>query len=165
MYHEEHAVTVGAPLDEVWRVLVDVERYADIFPPTRRVELLEESDQHQVARLFVEINGELNSWTSRRDIDAIRHVIAYRQLETAPIVGSMGGEWRAAAAPDGGTELVLTHDFAVRAPVNGKVAGRFDPAEADRLLRAAVERNSVADLAAVKQAAEQAVGNVLAQSP
>ncbi|HYN72921.1 MAG TPA: aromatase/cyclase [Nakamurella sp.] len=156
MHHEEHSVTVNAPIDVVWRVLLDVESYADIFPPTQRVDLLEEGDNYQIARLFVLVNGELNSWTSRRDIDADRQVIAYRQLETAPIVGSMGGEWRASAGPDGLTELVLTHDFEVRAAVDGKVAGRFEPAEADRLLCAAVERNSVADLDAVKQAAELA---------
>jgi len=80
----------------------------------------------------------------------------------------MGGEWRASAGPGGLTELVLTHDFEVRAAVDGKVAGRFEPEEADRLLCAAVERNSVADLGAVKQAAElaseQATGSTAAAS-
>jgi aromatase len=164
MYHEEHSVTVAAPIEAVWRVLLDVQRYADIFPPTQRVDMLDEGENYQVVRLFVDISGELASWTSRRDIDPSRHVIAYRQLETAPIVGSMGGEWRASAGSDGRTDLVLTHDFEVRAPIDGKVAGRFDPEVADQMLRATVERNSVADLAAVKQAAEQGISGALAQA-
>ncbi len=157
MRHEEHTVTVAAPIEAVWQILLDVEGYADIFPPTQRVELEEVGDGYQIARLFVEVNGELNSWTSRRDIDAERHVIAYRQLETAPIVGRMGGEWRAFVLTGDRTQLVLTHDYEVRAPVNGLVAGRYAPTEAERLLRAAVERNSVADLEAVRSEAERRV--------
>ncbi|MFF0384961.1 aromatase/cyclase [Streptomyces sp. NPDC004286] len=156
-HHAEHTVTVDAPVDLVWDVLVDVEGYSRIFPPTREVNLLEESEAHQVARLHVDVGGEIQSWVSRRDIDRRRHVIAYRQLETAPIVGRMGGEWRALPLDADHTQLVLTHDFAAREPVDGKVAGRFTFEEADAMLRAAVERNSVADLNAVKTEAEHRV--------
>ena len=76
-------------------MLVDVEGYARIFPPTERVTILEAGDDFQVVRLVVSVNGELNTWVSRRDIDAELHVISYRQLETAPLVGSMSGQWRA----------------------------------------------------------------------
>jgi aromatase len=161
MRHEEHTVTVAAPLEVVWQILLDVEGYANIFPPTQHVDLLEFGGDYQIARLFVEVNGELNSWTSRRDIDHTRRVIAYRQLETAPIVGSMGGEWRAFVLTQNLTQLVLTHDYEVRAAFDGRVAGRYEPAEAERLLRAAVERNSVADLDAVKQEAERRVRSEL----
>ncbi|GGZ97211.1 aromatase/cyclase [Streptomyces echinoruber] len=154
-HHAEHTVTVEAPVDLVWGVLVDVEGYSRIFPPTREVHLLEESPTHQVARLHVDVGGEVQSWVSRRDIDPQRHVIAYRQLETAPIVERMGGEWRAFPLDAGRTQLVLTHDFAARQPVDGKAAGRFSLEEADAMLQAAVERNSVADLNAVKSEAER----------
>jgi ribosome-associated toxin RatA of RatAB toxin-antitoxin module len=154
-HHAEHAVTAHAPLDLVWEILVDVEGYARIFPPTREVNLLEDSATHQLARLHVDVAGEVQSWVSRRDIDPDRHVIAYRQLETAPIVGRMGGEWRAFRLDDDHTQLVLTHDFAAAKPVDGKVAGRFSFEEADTMLQAVVERNSVADLNAVKAEAER----------
>lgn len=155
MRHAEHTMTVDAPIDVVWRVLVDVEGYARIFPPTERVTILEAGDDFQVVRLVVSVNGELNTWVSRRDIDAELHVISYRQLETAPLVGSMSGQWRAFPFGTERTQLVLTHDFEVREPVDGMVAGRFPYAEADALLRAAVERNSTADLDAVKVESER----------
>ncbi|MCK7625837.1 aromatase/cyclase [Streptomyces sp. RS10V-4] len=155
MHHTEHTVTVDAPADVVWAVLVDVEGYARIFPPTQEVVMLEESPEHQIARLTVDVNGEIQSWVSRRDIDAVRKVIAYRQLENAPMMGYMGGEWRALAIDDATTQLVLTHDFKPRDPVDGKVAGKFTYAEADEMIKAAVERNSVADLGAVKEQAEK----------
>jgi hypothetical protein len=55
----------------------------------------------------------------------------------------------------GRTQLVLTHDFAVREPIGGLVAGQFLPEDADAILCGAVERNSHRDLTAVKQEAER----------
>ena len=156
MHHTEHAITIDAPLDEVYDVLADVEGYARLFPPTQAVEILEQGPGYQIARLVVDVAGEIQSWVTRRDLDPERKVIAYRQLETAALVGHMGGEWRAYALDERRTQLVLTHDFVARDPENdGKVAGRFTPEEADGLLRAAVERNSHDDLAAVKDEAER----------
>ncbi|MEV4217504.1 MULTISPECIES: aromatase/cyclase [unclassified Nonomuraea] len=162
MPYAEHTVTVDAPVSVVWDLLVDVEGYARIFPPTQEVTILEGDDTYQIARFLVDVGGELATWVSRRDIDAGRRVIAYRQLETAPIVGRMGGEWRAFPFGEDRTQLVLTHDFEAREPVGGKVAGRFTPEEADTMLRAAVERNSVADLGAVKSEAERLAAGAVA---
>ncbi|MGW6905703.1 aromatase/cyclase [Streptomyces sp. NPDC054940] len=159
MHHTEHTVTVDAPVATVWDVLVDVEGYARIFPPTEDVTILEESPKHQIARLVVDVNGEVQSWISRRDIDADRHVIAYRQLENAPMMGYMGGEWRALSIDEHTTQLVLTHDFKPRDPdADGLVAGKFTYDKADEMIKAAVERNSVADLGAVKEEAEKLAG-------
>nr|WP_167476513.1 aromatase/cyclase [Nocardia arthritidis] len=157
MRHTEHTVTVDAPLEVVWEILVDVEGYARIFPPTRAVEILEESPKHQIARLTVDVNGEVQSWVSRRDIDVTRRIISYRQLENAPLMGYMGGDWRALSIDESRTQLVLTHDFEPREPIDGKVDGRFTYEEVDELLQTAVERNSAADLGAVKEFAEKRV--------
>nr|AAG30197.1 cyclase [Streptomyces sp. R1128] len=158
MRHVEHTVTVAAPADLVWEVLADVLGYADIFPPTEKVEILEEGQGYQVVRLHVDVAGEINTWTSRRDLDPARRVIAYRQLETAPIVGHMSGEWRAFTLDAERTQLVLTHDFVTRAAGDdGLVAGKLTPDEAREMLEAVVERNSVADLNAVLGEAERRV--------
>jgi aromatase len=158
MHHAEHTVTVDAPVDLVWEVLVDVEGYPAIFPPTQGVEILQSRPGQQIVRLDVEVNGEIVSWTSQRDIDAERRVIAYRQLETAPIVQHMAGDWRAFPFGPDRTQLVLTHDFAARVPPGGQL----DLEQADRMLLAAVERNSTADIEAVKGEAERRVGVAVA---
>ncbi|MEV6873181.1 aromatase/cyclase [Amycolatopsis sp. NPDC051128] len=157
VHHTEHTVTVAAPLQTVWDILVDVEGYARIFPPTQEVKVLEESPRHQIARLTVDVNGAVQSWVSRRDIDPERHVISYRQLENAPLMAHMGGDWRALPIDEETTQLVLTHDFRAKDPVDGLVAGTYTFEEAEAMIAAAVERNSVADLGAVKEQAERAV--------
>ncbi|MEU3711098.1 SRPBCC family protein [Streptomyces catenulae] len=156
--HTEHTVTVDAPVDVVWDVLVDVEGYARIFPPTQEAKIIESSETHQIVRLVVDVNGQIQSWVSRRDIDHERHVITYLQLELAPLIGHMGGEWRAYPLTENRTQLVLTHDFRPKDPVDGKVAGKFTYEQADELLQGGVERNSVDDLGAVRSEAERRAG-------
>jgi aromatase len=150
MYHTEHTVTVEANADVVYAVLVDVEGYAQLFPPTESVTMLEESDTHQIARLVVDVSGQRQSWVTRRDLDLQRRTIAYRQLETASMVEYMGGEWRAIPLDEHRTQLVITHDFAAR-PTDSVPTLE----QATELLQAAVERNSQADLAAVGREAEK----------
>jgi ribosome-associated toxin RatA of RatAB toxin-antitoxin module len=150
MFHTEHTMTVDAPADVVYEVLADVLGYADLFPPTESVTMLEETETHQIARLVVDVSGQTQSWVSRRDLDRPNRTIAYRQLETAAIVKYMGGEWRALPLDDKRTQLVITHDFAARA--TEQVPSQE---EATRLLRAAVENNSHADLSAVRDESEK----------
>lgn len=45
---------------------VDVEGCARIFPPAQKVKILEESATHQIARLIVDVNGEIQSWRRSR---------------------------------------------------------------------------------------------------
>jgi ribosome-associated toxin RatA of RatAB toxin-antitoxin module len=155
MFHTEHTVTVEAPADVVYAVLEDIEGYADLFPPTQSSTILEESDTHQIARLVVDVSGQVQSWVTRRDLDRDRRVIAYRQLENAPMIQFMGGEWRALPLDDNRTQLVITHDFAARA-----TEAVPSQEKATELLRAAVDRNSHADLDAVRNEAERRVQSV-----
>ena len=156
MQHTEHAITIAAPQPIVWQVLADIEGYANLFPPTQSATLLEQGDNYQIAELVVDVSGQVQSWTTRRDLDPELGVIAYRQLQTAPLVEYMGGQWRAFPFGPDRTQLVLTHDFAARQESqDGKVAGQYTHAEACDLLAAAVERNSVADLAAVRDESER----------
>jgi ribosome-associated toxin RatA of RatAB toxin-antitoxin module len=157
MFHTEHTVTVEAGADVVYAVLVDIEGYAKLFPPTESATILEESDTHQIARLVVDVSGQIQSWVTRRDLDREHRTIAYRQLENAPMVQYMGGEWRALPLDEKRTQLVITHDFAAR-----PTAQVPSQEKATELLRNAVENNSHADLDAVRKEAErraQAVGS------
>ncbi|MET8745887.1 aromatase/cyclase [Streptomyces sp. NPDC004728] len=150
LFHTEHTMTVEAHADVVYAVLADIEGYARLFPPTESSTLLEETDTHQIARLVVDVSGQLQSWVTRRDLDRERRTIAYRQLENAPMIEFMGGEWRALPLGENRTQLVITHDFAARS--TDAVPSQE---KASALLEAAVDRNSHADLDAVRKEAER----------
>ncbi|MCE7003237.1 aromatase/cyclase [Kibdelosporangium philippinense] len=150
MFHTEHTVTVNANADIVYEVLADIEGYAKLFPPTESSTMLEESETHQIARLVVDVSGQIQSWVTRRDLDRPNRTISYRQLDNAAMVKYMGGQWRALPLDGDRTQLVITHDFAAR-PTEQVPSQE----EATRLLQAAVENNSHADLAAVRDEAEK----------
>jgi len=154
LHHTEHAISIGASVDTVYGILADLKGYERLFPPARSVEILEEGPGYQVGRLVVDVGGRLQAWVTRRELDAERALIRYRQIETAPLVGHMSGEWRCFPLGVSSTQLVLTHDFVVREPLNGSVAG-LPVKQAEDALNGAVERNSHADLAAVKAEAER----------
>lgn len=158
MHYTEHTLTIDSPPDLVYEVLADIEGYARLFPPTESAKVLESGDGYEVARLVVDVSGQLQTWVTRREFEPRRRVITYRQLETAALVDEMQGEWRSLDLGDGRTQLVLTHEFRARQAVGDeKVAGRFTTEEADALLQQAVERNSHADLGAVKTECERRV--------
>lgn len=164
MFHTEHCVSIEAPVDTVYDVLADVEGYANLFPPTQSSTLLEQGPDYQVAQLVVNVSGQIQTWTSRRDLDATRKTIRYRQLETAPLVESMGGEWRCFPLGEDRTQLVITHDFAPRVAKDGLLLGKYTNEQAEEMVKAAVERNSVADLEAVKSEAERRTSKMNAES-
>ncbi|MGW5677889.1 aromatase/cyclase [Streptomyces sp. NPDC003860] len=154
--HTEHTVTAQAPQSIVWEILADIENYPNLFAATKSAVVTERGDGYEIARLEVDVSGQLQSWTTRRDLHPDSGVVAYRQLDTAPLVEHMSGEWRALPYGPDRTQIVLTHDFAARqVGADGKVAGKFTHAEAHEMLAGAVERNSTAHLAAVRDEAER----------
>jgi acyl carrier protein len=154
LQHTEHAISIDASVDRVYDILSDLKGYERLFPPTQSVEILEEGSGYQIGRLVVDVGGSLQSWVTRRELDAEQALIRYHQIETAPLIGHMSGEWRCFPLGGSSTQLVLTHDFVVREPRNGRVAG-LPVEQAEEALSGAVERNSHADLAAVKAEAER----------
>ncbi|WP_097871150.1 aromatase/cyclase [Streptomyces sp. rh34] len=144
----EHAVTVAAPPDTVHRLVADVSGWPDLFGPTVHVDVLADAPPEggeQRLHLWATAHGAVRNWTSVRTLDPVARTVAFRQLVPAPPVASMGGTWRVEPLDDGLSRVVLLHDFRAVA----------DDPEAERLITAAVDRNSAAELDALKRAAEQ----------
>lgn len=143
--HTVHTLVVAAPPAVVWGLVADVARWPVVFGPSLHVEVLADDGCHQRFALWALVNDEVASWTSRRTIDSRARCITFEQERSAAPVAAMGGEWRFDPAPGGGTEIVLTHHFA---------ATGDDPGALE-LINAAVDRNSKAELDALRRIAEQ----------
>ncbi|MGA4867108.1 aromatase/cyclase [Streptomyces lavendulocolor] len=146
----EHSVTISAPPATVYDLIADVASWPQVFGPTVHVEVLEEvpgegeAGGEQLLRIWAIANEQVRTWTSRRVLDPAGFTISFRQVVPAAPVASMGGEWRIEPAEDGTSRVVLLHDY--------RAVGD-DPA-AEELIERAVDRNSRAELAALKTAAE-----------
>ncbi len=142
----EHGVEVGAPAEAVYRLVADVANWPVVFPPTVHVEHVERGPRSERIRIWATANGEVRNWTSRRELDPAGLVVRFRQEVSRTPVAGMGGAWVVEPRGPRSCSVRLTHDF---------TAVGDDPA-AVAWISLAVDRNSTAELAALKAAAERA---------
>ncbi|MGS2642381.1 SRPBCC family protein [Streptosporangium sp. LJ11] len=145
MTHQtEHQITVSAPARTVFDLILDITAWPHVFPPTVHADHLERGEHEERIRIWATANDEVKGWTSRRHPDRERLRVRFRQEVSQPPVAGMGGEWR--IEPLSGTEsrVRLLHDFEAVGDDPDKVAW----------IRQAIDRNSEAELAALKAAAE-----------
>ncbi|WP_018684004.1 aromatase/cyclase [Actinokineospora enzanensis] len=138
-HHVRHTVVADAPAEVLHRVVAEVERWPMVLGPTVHVERIDGDGRTELLRLWATANGEVRTWTSRRDLAPTPGRIAFRQQQPSPPVAAMGGAWAFESLGDGGTRVVLDHDFAAEA----------DDPDAVTWIRRAVDRNSEAELAAI----------------
>lgn len=143
-HRTEHTIAVSASPEAVFELVADVSAWPQVFGPTVHAEVLEEGGGEQLLRLWALAGEQVRSWTSRRTLDEVAGTIAFRQVVSAAPVAAMGGEWRIEPNDDGSSRVVLLHDYR---------AADDDPAAVE-LIEQAVDRNSRAELTALKHAAE-----------
>lgn len=143
--HEtEHRISVAAPPDTVYALLADVTGWPLVFGPTLHVEMLEHTGISEKFAIWATAGDDVAHWTSRRTLDAGARRIRFRQQTPRAPLATMGGEW--IVTPEGaGTLVRLTHDFTMRA----------DATIGPDAVRAVVDANSDAELAALRRHAEQ----------
>ncbi|MEV1318835.1 aromatase/cyclase [Micromonospora arborensis] len=140
----EHQAVVNAPAENVYRLVADVTRWPQIFPPCVHVEHVEKGPDEEVIRIWAVANGEPRTWTSRRRLDAEALRVDFCQEVPARPVAAMGGAWVVERLSDQESRVRLLHDY----------RAIDDDPESLQLIETAVDRNSSSELAALKEAAE-----------
>ncbi|MCE7081088.1 aromatase/cyclase [Streptomyces sp. ST2-7A] len=146
-HHTEHRLEVAAPARAVYELIVGVTEWPRIFPPSIHVERLDGSENEERIRVWATANNTVKTWTSRRELDAAGLRVRFRQEVSQPPVHGMGGEWIIEERP-GGCLVRLLHDF--------RAVG--DDPENTAWITRAVDRNSDAELAALRATAERGAG-------
>jgi aromatase len=144
----EHEIGVDAPAADVYRMIAEVENWPLVFPPSVYVDYVERGTDDELIRIWATANGEAKNWTSRRVLDPDARRISFRQEVPASPVAAMGGTWIVESRTDTTAHVRLRHDY--------RAIGD-DPAKLDWIDKA-VDRNSRAELAALKRNVEVATG-------
>ncbi|MGH3720763.1 MAG: aromatase/cyclase [Pseudonocardiaceae bacterium] len=144
----EHEIKVRAPAEAVYRIIAEVENWPQIFPPSVHVEYLERGEGRERIQIWATANGEAKTWTSRRVLDSTALRVEFRQEVSQPPVGAMGGTWVIEPLSDDESLVRLQHDYR---------AVDDDPEKLEWIDKA-VDRNSRAELAALKTNAELVTG-------
>lgn len=142
----EHRIDVAASAERVYALIEDVGGWPEIFPPTIHAECVERDGNQELIRLWATANGAVKTWTSRREHDPEKLSISFRQERSQHPVGGMGGQWLVEPVSESACRVRLLHDF---------FAASDDPADLDWISQA-VDRNSLAELQALKTSAELA---------
>jgi aromatase len=151
----EHTIDVDAPAAEIYRLIADVRQWPRIFPPTIHAEQVERADRSERIRIWATANGEVKNWTSHRVLDPDGLRIGFRQEVSAPPVAEMAGAWVIESTGPATARIRLLHDYRA---IDDDPAGLA-------WIEQAVDRNSTAELDALKSNLEQyAAGEGLAFS-
>ncbi|UJW29409.1 aromatase/cyclase [Saccharothrix sp. AJ9571] len=143
----EHEITVAAPAAAVYALVADVGDWPQVFGPTVHVEHLDRAAEGRGTerlRIWATANGTAKGWTSRRELDPDGLRIDFRQEVSQPPVGAMSGAWVIEPRAERECHVRLLHSYR---------AASGDPADLAWIDRA-VDRNSDAELAALRRHAE-----------
>lgn len=142
----QHDITIAASAPAVYRLLADAESWPAMFGPTVHVIRLAGDGVTERLRMWAYTSEQVRNWVSCRSLFEEERRIRFRREVSRPPVADMSGEWSVLELPDGGTRVVLTHEFSAIEDDPGSVAWITD----------ATYRNSTSELAALKTTAELA---------
>jgi len=141
----ESEVLINAPVEQVYALARDIERFPEFMADVKEVRILEQTPERQVSR-WVGIIKELRrtiTWTEEDFWDEEQRVCTFRQTEGA--FTAYGGRWEFLAEGNS-TRVRLRLDYEYRVPLVG--------ARIQNLLRKKMQANTDAMLAALKAEAE-----------
>lgn len=145
----EHDIHVRAPAQLVYQLIAEVAHWPRVFPPTVHVDYLKRGESQELIQIWAMANGAPKTWISRRALDPAALRVEFRQERSAPPVGAMGGTWIIEPLPGPACRVRLLHDYR---------AVDDDPTKIKWIDRA-VDRNSQAELTALKAHAEVVPGS------
>ncbi|GAA2789698.1 aromatase/cyclase [Saccharopolyspora taberi] len=145
----EHSITVQAPAKTLYQLLAEVENWPLMFPPSVHVECLERGEREERIQIWAVANGAPKTWKSRRVLTPEDLRIEFRQEVSTPPVAAMGGTWIIEAVSENESRVRLLHDY----------RAIDDDPDSLAWIDRAVDRNSGAELAALKANAELAHGS------
>jgi ribosome-associated toxin RatA of RatAB toxin-antitoxin module len=74
-------LAIRAPIDEVWEILVDIERYPESMDHVRSVEIVERlGERTRRVAWSVLLKGSILEWVEEEELDPENHSIVFRQL-------------------------------------------------------------------------------------
>jgi aromatase len=139
-----HEIDIAAPACAVYDHVAEARRWPYLLTPTIHVEQEQLTPGQEHLKLWAFAKDEVRSWTSLRTLDSALLRIGFRQEVPAAPLREMSGEWRISELPGGRAHVELLHSF--------RVAGGADTVA---WARQATDRNSVAELAKLRDALEQ----------
>jgi len=118
----ENTLTIRGPLDRIYAYAAEVERWPEILPHYREVEILEPGERLRLVRMFcVRDFGPIHwpcKWRARQELLPAEGRILYDHV-AGPTRG-MQVEWKLVEGPDG-VRTTIWHELKPRIPLIGGI--------------------------------------------
>jgi len=134
---------IHAPLEQVYRVAKDVERFPEFMPDVESIRVLERTDGGTVTEWVGLVQGRKVRWIEEDHWDDAGHRCSFRQREGD--FSRYEGTWRFEAVP-GGTRTTLDLAYEMDLPLAGPLLSN--------LLKVLVRKNLESMLTALKHQLE-----------
>jgi aromatase len=149
----DNSIVINAPLETVWQITNDVERWPSLFSEYASADIMERNGETVVFRLTThpDENGKIWSWVSERTTDPARHSVKAHRIETGPFQ-FMNIEWYYEEG-EGGTRMRWVQEFTMKpgAPLNDAQAEVY------------LNTNTQKQMALIKQRIEESYPQTKAQ--
>ncbi|MDR7484233.1 MAG: SRPBCC family protein [Armatimonadota bacterium] len=137
------STVIRAPLERVYALAQDVERFPEYMPDLERVTVLERQDRRTVTQWVGVVQGRRIRWVEEDEWDDARWTCTFRQRSGD--FARYEGQWRFEPTPEGTrTSLVVEYDLEI--PLAGPLLGA--------LVKVLMRKNCESMLAALKAQAE-----------
>lgn len=139
----ENCVIVNAPLDKVYAVAKDVERFPEFMPDVRELTVLER-DGNRVVTRWVGVIPQFKvtvRWTEEDVWDDVAHTCTFRQLEGD--YDRLDGRWEFSEVPEGTrfrSEVTYEYNVPLLGPLVARVVKHLVSANIQNLLEAVKRR-------------------------
>lgn len=118
----EHEIIIEAPIDRVFAVIADYERYPEFLPDMKNVRVESHHDGVTVAHFELEIIMRI-SYTLRLVEDS-PHRVAW-SLESAKMIQENNGTWDLSETPEGHTRALYGLEVKLRGLIPKSVSTRL----------------------------------------
>lgn len=133
------STVIGAPLEQVYSLAKDVERFPQFMPDLESVVVLERLPTGTVTQWVGRVQGRKIRWIEEDEWDDAAHTCAFRQRSGD--FSRYQGAWRFEATPEG-TRTVLDVEFELDIPLAGALLSS--------LVKVLMRKNCESMLAALK---------------
>jgi ribosome-associated toxin RatA of RatAB toxin-antitoxin module len=143
--HVTATTIIRAPLEDVYRVAKDVERFPEFMPDVQSIRILERSGPRVTVEWIGLMQGRKVRWVEEEAWDDATHRSAFRLVEGD--FSKFEGTWSFEVVPDG-TSSTLALDYEMELPLAGALLAT--------LLKVLVRKNLESMLASLKSQLEGA---------
>jgi uncharacterized membrane protein len=106
---------IGAPVQEVWEIVNDIESYSQFMDDVLSIEIVRQEGDERVSTWSVNLRGSILEWTEVARVDSATQRISFSQLEGD--LDHFQGFYQVNQVDEGTSETVLEVEFDIGIPL------------------------------------------------